>query len=299
MNYYLSTYNDNSLDVSISFKEYLKQISKFSFLSAEDELECLTKFHENGDRASGQTLVTSHLRLVVKMACYYKYNGCELPVMDLISEGTIGLIEAIKKFDFTKKCRLATYAAYHIKAKMYDFIMNSFSMVKIGTSKVARSLFGKYKELVNSNSDEEIQEFATNLDTTSDMVLETKNRFKMRDWSLNNKVYDESENSEFIDEIQCQKKTPEDEILEHDTRMKYLTAIKKACEATLNDEEKDIIYHRIIVDKPLTLRELGEMFSMTPEAIRQKQEKALQKIRKFIGTTGLLEYKENKLLKIC
>lgn len=298
MNYSLATYSGISPDSSSGFRDYLRKIAKFPMLSCEEEIQYLETFHANGDKKAGQALVTSHLRLVVKMACYYKYKGCQLSIMDLISEGTVGLLEAIRKFDFKKQCRLATYAAYHIKAKMYDFIMHSFSIVKMGTGKVARSLFGKYKEIVNSNSEEEIEAFAETVDIDVDSVKEAKNRFEMRDWSLNNKMYGDEESSEFIDELESIGKSAEDLALEYDFKFKYLSAIKKACEATLSEDEKEIIYHRIIAEKPSTLKEVAKIFNVTPEAIRQKQEKALNKIRQFIANAGLLENKNGKLLKI-
>jgi RNA polymerase sigma-32 factor len=300
MNYYLTTYNDNSLDISTSFKEYLRQISKFPMLTVEEETSYLEKYHSTGDKDSAHKLVTSHLKLVVKIACYYKYKNSALSIMDLISEGTIGLIDAIKKFDFSKKCRLATYAIYHIKSKIYDFVMNSFSIVKIGTDKVTKKLFGKYKEIAHTNSSESIKEFAEELGTNTDKILATKNRLESRDWSLNTKAYDDNESAEFIDDLSCQRKTQEESIIEYDTKCKYLLAIKKACEVTLDTQEKEIIYYRILSDKTLTLREVGELYGITPEAIRQKQENALKKIRSFINKTTLLaDTVSNKSLEFC
>lgn len=300
MNYYLTTYNDNSLDLSINFKDYLRQISKFPMLTLEEETSYLEKFHYHDDKESAHKLVTSHLKLVVKVAYYYKCKNSDLSIMDLISEGTIGLIDAIKKFDFNKKCRLATYAIYHIKSKIYDFVMDSFSIVKIGTSKVTKKLFSKYKEIVHTNSPESIKAFAEELNTNTDKILETKYRLESKDWSLNSKAYDDNESAEFIDDLSCKQKTQEELAVDYDTRCKYLLAIKKACEATLDVQEKEIIYHRILSDKTLTLKEVGELYSITAEAVRQKQENALKKIRSFISKTNLLaNTTSNENLQIC
>jgi RNA polymerase sigma-32 factor len=287
MNYYLANYNDCS-DVSISFKEYLRKISNFPMLTHEEETRLMNLHHNENDRQAGQILVQSHLKLVVKMAVYYKYKGCDLPIMDLISEGTLGLIEAIKKFDISKQCRLATYAIHHIRAKMYDFIMNSFSLVKLGASKTTKTLFGKYKDLMNANSDEEIIDLAEDIDTSIKNVNNMKARLSMKDCSLNSSIDSDSHN-EFVDQLACERDNPEELIVDRDERVKYLSCIRTACEKVLNQEEKEIIYHRIIAEKPLKLREVADLQGVSPEAIRQKQERALGKIRNFIEKNGLLK----------
>jgi RNA polymerase sigma-32 factor len=286
MNYYLTNYNDYS-DVSISFREYLKKIGSFPMLTSDEESRLMDLYHNKDDREAGQILVQSHLKLVVKMAVYYKYKGCDLAIMDLISEGTLGLIEAVKKFDISKQCRLATYAIHHIRAKIYDFIMNSFSLVKLSAGKTSKLLFGKYKDLMDANSDSEIIDIAYDIDTSVKNVNNMKARLSMKDCSLNATMGHES-SDEFGNQLVCERENSEELIINYDEKIKYLSSIRTACEKVLNAEEKQIIYHRIIAEKPLKLREIADMHGVSPEAIRQKQEKALGKIRNFIKNTGLL-----------
>ena len=291
MNYYLTNYNDYS-DVSISFRDYLKKIASFPMLTSDEEVRLMDLYQNQNDREAGQILMQSHLKLVVKMAVYYKYKGCDLPVMDLISEGTLGLIEAVKKFDISKQCRLATYAIHHIRAKMYDFIMNSFSLVKLGASKATKALFGKYKNLMDANSDAEIVDLADDIETSVKNVNNMKARLSMKDCSLNATMGNES-SDEFGDQLVCGRENPEELIVNYDEKVKYLSCIRAACEKVLNAEEKEIIYHRIIAEKPLKLREVADMHGVSSEAIRQKQEKALGKIRHFIENTDLLNNEFN------
>jgi RNA polymerase sigma-32 factor len=219
------------------------------------------------------------------MAAYYKYKGCSIPIMDLISEGTIGLIESIKKFDITKQCRLATYAVHHIKARMYSFIMDSFSMVKLGSSKVTKALFGKYKELMGAD-DEKISQIAEEVNASEAKVLSMKNRLSSLDYSLDTEVFEDSSTT-FANKLMCKNSNPEELILDQDSRIKYLTAIRLACDKVLNEEEKEIIYHRIISENPMKLKDLSVIQGISPEAVRQKQERALAKIRSYVEKVGL------------
>jgi RNA polymerase sigma-32 factor len=280
MNYSLITTYPN-IDLSSSTKSYLKKIFAFPMLEEDEEKELIAKCHSKNDMKAAQILVTSHLKLVAKIAIAYKYKGCELQLMDLISEGTLGLIEAIKKFDISKGCRLATYAIHHIKAKIYNFIMDSFSLVKLSSARVTKTLFGKYKQLMSASSDDEIELIAKEIDTSVENVYDMKQRMTLRDCSLNKKLNDEN-TEEWNDFLECNNETPEEKIITNEERKKFLTAIKIACEQTLNQEEKEIIYHRIISDNPLKLKDLASIYCVSSERIRQKQEIALTKIKNYL-----------------
>jgi RNA polymerase sigma-32 factor len=267
-----------NIDLSSGMREYLRKIFSFPMLSENEEKDLMQRCQVHNDLKAAQKLVTSHLKLVAKIAIAYKYKGCELELMDLISEGTLGLIEAIKKFDISKGCRLATYAVHHIKAKIYNFIMDSFSIVKLKT----KSLFGKYKELMSANSDHELELIANHTNTSVKNASDTKQRITLRDCSLNTKL-DCHSNEEWNDFLECSNETPEERIIHYDERLKFLSGIKEACEKVLDYEEKEIIYHRIISEDPLKLKDLASLYNVSPERIRQKQEIALKKIRNYLS----------------
>ena len=281
MNYNLVTTYLN-IDSSSSTREYLKKIFAFPMLDENEERELMEKCQMQHDIKAAQKLVTSHLKLVAKIAMAYKYKGCELQLMDLISEGTLGLIEAIKKFNISKGCRLGTYAVHHIKAKIYNFIMDSFSLVKLSGARVTKSLFGKYKDLMSANSEDDLELIANEVVTSVKNVGEMKQRMTFRDCSLNKKLNDEN-NEEWNDFLECQNETPEEKIINYDEKRKFLTGIKIACEEALDREEREIIYHRIISDNPLKLKDLAFIYEVSSERIRQKQEIALNKIRNYLS----------------
>ena len=282
-NYYLS----NDFTDCIGFHDYIKKIFAFKTLTEEEEYEAANNWLKTGDKKSAQLLVTSHLKLVVKMAMLYKYKGCDLPVIDLISEGTIGLIEAVKKFDLEKKCRFATYAIFHVKAKMHSFIMNSFSLVKLGTGLVTKKLFSKYKQIVSSVSNNDIEKIANEVGTSIKNVNEIKSRLHMRDCSLNALISIDS-NVEMGDSIPCTQWNPENIVMTYNDKNKQYSAMAYACAHFLDAQEKDIIANRILREEPLKLRELAEKYGVSNERIRQKQEIALKKIRDHMKKERLM-----------
>ena len=146
--------------------------------------------------------------------------------------------------------------------------MDSFSLVKLGASKATKALFGKYKDLMDADSDEEFLEIAEDAETSIKNVSAMKSRLSMKDLSLNTNVSGDSQ-IEFTDTLASSMATPEELIVDHDEKVKYLSCIRAACEKVLNDDEKEIIYHRIIAEKPLKLREVADIQGVTPEAIRQ------------------------------
>ena len=282
-----------------NFKSYIKKIYQFPILTEEEEFEYASKWIAEKDKNSAQMLITSHLKLVVKIAMLYKYRGCGLSVMDLVSEGSIGLLESLKNFDLSKKCRFATYAVFYIKARINDFIMNSFSLVKLSTARVTKKLFLKYKEIANSINQEDLEKIANEAGTTLKNVEEMKTRILSRDVSINHSFKNGSgENGDGNNSLSlektlvCQNPNPEEFILEQDHKKKYFTEIASACMSLLDDQEKDIIANRILADSQMTLKDLAEKYNVSAERIRQKQEIALNKIRKHLSQKKLLKFND-------
>jgi RNA polymerase sigma-32 factor len=276
-----------------NFKSYIKKIFQFPMLSEEEEFFHASRWTQEKNRESGQILITSHLKLVVKIAMLYKYRGCGLPVMDLISEGTLGLMESLKKFDLAKKCRFATYAIFYIKAKINDFIMNSFSLIKLSTAKATKKLFLKFKEIANSVNDQDLEKIANETGVSIKNVSDMKTRILGREISIDSNVF-ENQNSSDSGSDTLDKKlksnlpSPEEITLENEEKKKHFEAIAYACIHFLDDQEKDIIANRILAEKQMTLRELSAKYGISQERIRQKQEIALEKIRKYLNEKKLL-----------
>lgn len=292
MNYNLSGLIE--INSCYSFKDYIKKIYQFPILTEQQEHDLAYDWAENKNKIAAQQLITSHLRLVVKMAMLYKYRGCNLPVMDLISEGTIGLVEAVKRFELGKKCRFATYAMFYIKAKINDFIRDAFSLVKLSTARVTKKLFSKYKEIANSVSDEDLEKIANEVGTSVKNVHEMKTRIICRDYSLDQTYNDdysgtESGQSSLSNTIASCELNPEEVILEKDEKDKYYKAIAYACLHFLDHQEKDIIANRILANEKMKLKELADKYGVSQERIRQKQEGALKKIRKYLKEQNLLD----------
>jgi RNA polymerase sigma-32 factor len=284
-----------------NFQSYIKKIYEFPILSEEEELQYALKWSQDKDKQSAQMLITSHLKLVVKIAMLYKYRGCSLPIIDLISEGALGLIESLKNFDIQKKCRLATYAIFYIKAKINDFIMNSFSLIKLSTAKVTKKLFLKFKEIANSVTDSDLEKIANETGIPIKNVSEMKSRILSREISIDSNPYynnsssffDDSQNNNLDKKIKSDLPTPEEFVLNSDDRKKKLSEIAYACMNILDSQEKDIIANRIISNNPLTLKELSAKYNISQERIRQKQEIALNKIRKHLEQKKLFNFKIN------
>jgi len=249
-----------------NFKSYIKKIYEFPILNEEEESLHLYRFSENNNRESAQILITSHLKLVVKIAMLYKYKGCSIPVRDLISEGTIGLIESLKKFDISKKCRLATYAIFYIKSKINDFIMNSFSLIKLNSSRATKKLFLKIKDIMNSIDNKDLEKIANESGVSLKNVIDMKTRVLGREISIDANFENESgsyPDNSLSKTLKSELKSPEEMIIESDDRKKKLTSIAYACINILDDQEKDIIANRILAENQMTLKELSLKYNIS------------------------------------
>lgn len=261
---------------------YLEQIRQFPVLTEAEEYDLVRQFKEQGNLEAAQKLITSHLRLAVKIALTYRRYG--LPTADLISEANIGLMQAVKKFDMSKKVRLSTYAMLWIKAALNDFVLRSWSLVKIGTVAAQKKLFynlGRLKAKLGLYENKELEptvvkQIANELVVNEKDVVEM-NRRMGGDSSLNTKVGNDDDAVEAIDMLADKSQNIEGKYAlreEADIRRRLLLkALSK-----LNEREQYIIKNRMLTDTPLTLDEIGEKFKISRERVRQIEKRAFEKL---------------------
>jgi RNA polymerase sigma-32 factor len=265
---------------------YLAQIKKFPMLDAEEEYMLAKNWRENGNLQSAHKLVTSHLRLVAKIAMGYKGYG--LPLFDLISEGNLGLMQAVKKYDPDKGFRLATYAIWWIRASIQEYVLHSWSLVKIGTTAAQKKLFFNLRKLRNQlkkyeegylNNDQ-IRSISQDLGVTEDEVKQMEGRVFNQDFSLNTPLNDENQ-SEWIDQI-------EDKGMDIESRTEKSDELDKRKELfdvavkTLESRELEILEARRLKEPAKTLEELSQKFSISRERVRQIENKAIKKLQEEI-----------------
>tara|TARA_Y100000768_G_scaffold383869_1_gene366786 strand:- start:87 stop:938 length:852 start_codon:yes stop_codon:yes gene_type:complete len=265
---------------------YLQEIKKFPMLTADEEYMLAKRYKEHGDSDAAHKLVTSHLRLVAKIAMGYRGYG--LPVTDLISEGNVGIMQAVKKFDPEKGFRLATYAMWWIRAQIQEYVLHSWSLVKIGTTAAQKKLFFNLRKIKNqlvsidsgNLSPENVREIATRLDVKEAEVIDMENRLFTSDQSLNIKLGEEND-TEWQDLIEDNKDT-HDKIIEKKDELNYRRNLFAKALGVLNNREKEIIKLRKLKDKPFKLEELSKRYKISRERVRQIEEKALEKLQKEI-----------------
>ena len=263
---------------------YLAQIKKFPMLDAEEEYMLAKNWRENGNLQSAHKLVTSHLRLVAKIAMGYRGYG--LPVNELISEGNIGLMQAVKKFDPDKGFRLATYAMWWIKASIQEYVLRSWSLVKMGTTTAQKKLFFNLKKLKNQIApgqegdlkDEHVDEISKRLDVDSQEVVNMNRRLMGQEKSLNDPIKS-GETDEWQDWLV--DKSLDQELMisqkqEYEDKKNLLNDAMKI----LNEREKEIIIARRLSENPKTLEELSKKYKISRERIRQIETKAFEKLQK-------------------
>ena len=263
---------------------YLAQIKKFPMLDAEEEYMLAKNWRENGNLQSAHKLVTSHLRLVAKIAMGYRGYG--LPVNELISEGNIGLMQAVKKFDPDKGFRLATYAMWWIKASIQEYVLRSWSLVKMGTTTAQKKLFFNLKKLKNQIApghegdlkDEHVDEISKRLDVNSDEVINMNRRMMGQEKSLNDpiKIGETEEWQDWLVDDTLDQELLISQKQEYDDKKELLKDALKI----LNDREKEIIDARRLSENPKTLEELSKKYKISRERIRQIETKAFEKLQK-------------------
>lgn len=266
-----------------SLHAYLEEIRKFPVLSEEEENQLLHNFKENGDLAAAQKLITSHLRLAVKIALTYRRYG--LPTADLISEANIGLMQAVKKFDINKNVRLSTYAILWIKAALNDFVLRSWSLVKIGTVAAQKKLFynlGRIKARLGIYENKELEPSVVK-QIAQELVVDEKDVVEMNqriggDTSLNTAAHNnDDEQMEKIDLLADKTQNIEGR-LEQKQEAEVRRKILQTCLAKLNDREQYIVKNRMLTDSPQTLEDIGAKFNISRERVRQIEKKAFEKL---------------------
>ena len=279
------TFNANlpSISDEASLSKYLIQIKKFPMLNAEEEYQLAKNWKDRGDLKSAHKLVTSHLRLVAKIAMGYRGYG--LPVTELVSEGNVGLMKAVKKFDPEKGFRLATYAMWWIKASIQEYVLRSWSLVKMGTTTAQKKLFFNLKKIKNQLaptsegdlSPEQVNEISKRLEVKKDEVVSMNRRMAGNEKSLN-VTYDNS-NTEWQDWITNDELDQELRLAQQqelDERKDLMTDAMNI----LNDREREILKERKLNDEPATLDDLSKKFKVSRERIRQIEIKAFEKLQK-------------------
>ena len=262
---------------------YLDQIKKFPMLDAEEEYMLAKNWKTTGNIKAAEKLVTSHLRLVAKIAMGYKGYG--LPVNEMISEGNVGLMQAVKKFEPEKGFRLATYAMWWIKASIQEYILRSWSLVKIGTTAAQKKLFFNLKKLKNqiapqSEGDlrvEHVDEIANKLDVSKDEVVSMNRRLSGKEFSLNVQVGEDGD--EWQDWL-VDKELDQDLKFAHQEEMEQRKDLLKDSIKVLNDREREILYARRLSEDPTTLEDLSKKYKISRERIRQIETKAFEKLQK-------------------
>ncbi len=281
----------NGIDFSpeINMIRYLQKIRQYPILEQDEEYKLAVKYQQTKDPQIAQILVTSHLRLVVKVVS--KYRGYGLSVAEMISEGNIGLLYAVEKFEPDKGFRFSTYALWWIKASVQKYILNSWSLVKIGTTAAQKKLFfnlRKIKNKLNVTDDRElspqiINGIAKSLDVTAQDVTDMNMRMKAHDGSLNTQIDSSSDSgSEWLDFI-ADNKPSQEESLAYSETLKYRCNLFNKALICLNQREKDILFKRRLYDKAITLDDLSKTYRISKERVRQIELNCIKKISKYIS----------------
>jgi RNA polymerase sigma-32 factor len=274
-----------ALSGEASLNRYLSQIRQFPILSPEEEYMLAKRWQEHEDPQAAAKLVTSHLRLVAKIAMGYRGYG--LPVSELISEGNIGLMQGVKKFDPDKGFRLATYAMWWIRASIQEFILRSWSLVKIGTTAAQKKLFFNLRRMkgrINALEEgdlrpEDVTTIATELGVSEDEVVSMNRRMAMGgDTSLNAPLREEGE-GEWQDWLTDEGPIQDELIADRQERDVRHDLLLESMDA-LNDREKHILSERRLRDEPLTLEELSHQYGISRERVRQIEVRAFEKLQK-------------------
>lgn len=282
-NTYLPAISEDS-----SFSRYIQEIHKLPFLSKEEEYEYAVRYHEESDREAAKILIQSHLRLVVKVATTFRNYG--LPLIDLVSEGNMGLMRAVKRFDVKKGFRLSTYAMLWIKAYIQEYILKSWSLVKIGTTIAQKKIFFNLRKIKNrirsiTGSSEllpnHIQQIAGDLNVKESEILEMNQRFN-KDTSLNQMLGDENDGIEMQDTLESNEPSQEKIVIINQDNSRKRDAIEMAIKS-LNAREQEIIKSRYFVEKKTSLEKLSKIYKVSKERVRQIEEVALKKMKKVIG----------------
>ena len=271
--------------VKNSMESYLIQINQFSLLSREEEFKLAVKYRKYNDIDAAQQLITSNLRFVVKVAFEYKSYGVKL--QDLIQEGNIGLMMAVKKFNPYKGYRFISYAIWWIRAYIQNFIIKTWSLVKIGTTQAQKKLFykiGKVRKALESGGADEkkYERLARDLDVAKEDIVEMEQRMSSRDLSLDT-PFDEGQELTHLELLREDSLNQEEAIAQEEEKKIREHEVQNAMKR-LNEKEVYVIKNRIMAEEPLTLQEIGDHLKLSRERVRQIESEALKKLKKEFGT---------------
>lgn len=269
-----------------SLSQYLQDIRKFPMLEADQEYMLAKAWTEHEDKEAAHQLVTSHLRLVAKIAMGYRGYG--LPVADLVSEGNVGMMQAVKRFDPEKGFRLATYAMWWIRAAIQEYILRSWSLVKIGTTAAQKKLFFNLRRLKGQIEaieegdllPEHVTTIAEKLDVSEDEVISMNRRMTAHDHSLNAPLKADTE-GEWQDWLMDESPDQEEIVADKEERDIRVKLLENAME-TLNDRERHILSERRLAEPAKTLEELSQEYGVSRERVRQIEVRAFEKVQKHM-----------------
>lgn len=262
-----------------SLDHYLARIKRFELLDRDEETALARRYRRDGDLEAAHRLICGNLRFVVKVA--NEYRGYGMKLLDLIQEGNIGLMMAVKKFDPDRGIRLISYAVWWIRAYIQSYIVKTWSLVKIGTTQAQKKLFFKLKQtqaaLLHLTGREDAEEIAQTLDVRNDEVDEMRRRLAARDTSLDVELI-EGEHFTLMDTLADNSPNQETRLIEDEQRRRLSSEVHQAFDC-LNDRERKIIQERILDESPRTLQELADDFGISRERVRQIEANALSKLR--------------------
>lgn len=279
-----------TVPVDGGLSRYFREVWKFPILSVEEEYMLAQRWQEHGDVDAAHKLVTSHLRLVAKIAMGNRGYG--LPVSDLVSEGTIGLMKAVKKFDPQRGFRLSTYAMWWIRASITEYVLRSWSMVKLGTMAAQKKLFfslRKFKSKLNILDDDDLTpeqaaKLSKEMNISEREIIDMNRRLTSRDFSLNTPLSQE-ESLEFQDTLVDESPSPEASYRDKEEMKQRRELLKKAV-AVLPKRERHIFTERRLKDDPQTLEELGVHYGISRERVRQLEVRAYENVKKAVESAA-------------
>lgn len=272
--------------VKNSLESYLARINQFPLLTPEEEFNLATRYRKDNDLEAAHKLITSNLRFVVKVAFEYKSYGAKL--LDLIQEGNIGLMMAVKKFNPYKGYRFISYAIWWIRAYIQNFIIKTWSLVKIGTTQAQKKLFykiGKVRKALEADRENEdrYELLATDLDVSKEDIMEMEQRMSSRDLSLD-APFDEDHELTPLELLREVSPNQEEELMEKQEKGILEEEVGRAIKR-LNEKEAFVIKHRVMSDSPLTLQEIGDQLKLSRERVRQIESEALKKLKREMGSS--------------
>ena len=272
--------------VKNSLESYLARINRFPLLTPEEEFNLATRYRKDNDLEAAHKLITSNLRFVVKVAFEYKSYGTKL--LDLIQEGNIGLMMAVKKFNPYKGYRFISYAIWWIRAYIQNFIIKTWSLVKIGTTQAQKKLFykiGKVRKALEADRENEdrYELLANDLDVSKEDIMEMEQRMSSRDLSLD-APFDEDHELTPLELLRESSPNQEEELMEKEEKGILEEEVGRAIKR-LNEKEAFVIKHRVMSDSPLTLQEIGDQLKLSRERVRQIESEALKKLKREMGSS--------------